>query len=167
MTTIEMEIYLSKFFNFRKNIIVPNVSWGLNIHECDLFIISKSGYVTEIEIKISKSDLIKDKDKKHSHESNRIKNLYFAFPDNIDIEFIKEHIPRRAGIIIVKNNGICHIYRGSEINKKAVKLKEKEIYQVARLGAMRIWSLKNKIVKEKKKLLAEQLDMTNQQVLKN
>lgn len=63
MTTLEMEIALMRELNIRKNIIVPNVSFGMYfkgygaLHECDLLCLSKSGYATEIEIKIIKSDL--------------------------------------------------------------------------------------------------------------
>lgn len=63
ITTLDMEIVLMEYFGVNRNIIVPNVSWGLNLHECDLLIFSKSGYATEVEIKISKQDLLKDKNK--------------------------------------------------------------------------------------------------------
>ena len=45
------------FFNYRANLIVPNISWGLGLHECDLLVLTSSGYATEIEIKVSKADL--------------------------------------------------------------------------------------------------------------
>jgi hypothetical protein len=56
LKTAEMEVELGRYFNYRQNIIVSNVSWGLGIHECDLLIITKSGYATEVEIKVSLSD---------------------------------------------------------------------------------------------------------------
>ena len=74
ITTHKIEVALANHFNYRLNLIVPNISWGAFIwHECDLFIVSKAGYCTEIEIKISKSDLKKDFEKKHNHESDKIK----------------------------------------------------------------------------------------------
>ena len=34
----EIELAIAKYFDIRKNIIIPNISYGFNIHECDLFI---------------------------------------------------------------------------------------------------------------------------------
>ena len=59
ITTIEIEEAVARKFGVRTNIIVPNVSWGLpGMHECDLFIIKMSGYGVEVEIKISKADIL-------------------------------------------------------------------------------------------------------------
>jgi len=57
ITTPEMEIALVRFFNYRTNLIVPNVHWGMNMHECDLLMVSKAGYCTEIEIKVTRADI--------------------------------------------------------------------------------------------------------------
>lgn len=150
MKTIEMEIALALHFNYRLNLIVPNVSWGLGLHECDLLIMSKAGYLTEIEIKISKSDLIKDKEKCHGHRSRKIKYLYFAIPE----ELIKDisHIPKRAGIIIVRKHlrdFSCRIYRKPKQNKILYVVPEKEQLKLAKLGSMRIWGLKKKLINRK------------------
>lgn len=59
MNTLEIETAIAMKLDIRKHIIVPNISWGAGLHECDLLVINKSGYATEIEIKISKSDLKK------------------------------------------------------------------------------------------------------------
>lgn len=155
MKTIEIELAVVTYFGYRKNLIVPNVSWGLGIHECDLFIISQAGYATEVEIKVSKSDLIKDADKPHMHLSDKIKNLYFAIPKKLE-EHIN-YIPERAGVIIVNrskyNNDLtCEITRKPKPNKSARKLTEEERYTVARLGAMRIWGLKANINRLNKEL---------------
>jgi hypothetical protein len=84
MKTIEMEYYLARYFDWRRNVIVPNVSWGLwydrrySGYEKDLFIVSECGYATEVEIKISKSDLAKEKYKRNSmHFDERIKNEHY------------------------------------------------------------------------------------------
>ena len=84
ISTLEIEIKLLAYFKFSQNIIVHCVADGIYhekcgfLHECDLLVLSKSNYATEIEIKISKSDLIKDSKKEHAHESDLIKKLYFA-----------------------------------------------------------------------------------------
>jgi hypothetical protein len=145
LKTIDVELSVVKYLKPRINLIVPNISWGLNIHECDLFVLSKSGYATEIEIKVSRSDLKKDLDKRHHHKSNKIKKLYFAIPDYMlcDIELI----PKHAGILIVNQRGRCTLHREAVINEKSYKFSDAERFQVARLGALRIWNLKKRIKK--------------------
>jgi hypothetical protein len=159
MKTIEMELAIMRYLDFRKNIIVPNVSWGFGIHECDILSISKSGYATEVEIKVSKSDLKKDKDKRHKHYDvrERIKYLYFALPK--ELENCLEYVPERAGVIIVhkKENGYlqCEKIRDAQLNKDCRKLDDAEILMITRLGTIRLYGLKTKILKLQNKLKGE------------
>lgn len=149
-----MEIAVGNFMNWRTNLIVPNVSWGMFQHECDLIRISRLGYCTEIEIKVSKSDLIKDKQKYHGHCDKKINYLYFAIPDYL-IDHI-EHIPERAGIIIVTQKVV--MLRGKYSHKCKVlrspkkwndyKFSDGEIKKLLELMAMRIWNLKTKLAKK-------------------
>lgn len=162
LKTIDIEIAVAMYLNPRVNLIVPNIGWGMFIHECDLLVITKHGYATEIEIKTSRADLIKDKNKGHNHENRRVKCLYFAIPDYLLL--YQEHIPERAGIIVVDSKHefflnykigrinfcpemLCETIREPKSNKTPYKFKDKEMYNVARLGAMRIWGLKRKIIK--------------------
>jgi len=147
--TLDVEIALAEYFNPRANLIVPNISWGMNLHECDILIITSSGYAWEVEIKVNKYDLMKDKNKRHGHNSEKIKFLYFAIPESL--LGYQVHIPERAGIIIVKHYPNAHWqpYRCNRIRKPRVnskyKFTDRERYDVARLGAIRIWNLKRKI----------------------
>lgn len=166
MTTLEMEIALAAHFNHRQNLIVPGVHWGFFIHEIDLLVITKAGYAYEVEIKVSKADLVKDGDKRHGHydKQGRIKYLYFAIPEKLRPHIA--HIPTRAGIITVKKvmkkwgrygrDGYetyevegydCQVIRQPETLGK-YKFSDKERYDIARLGALRIWSLKDKLLKQ-------------------
>jgi hypothetical protein len=144
--TIDVELSVVRFFNPRINLIVPNVWWAFFNHECDLIVVTKSGYAYEVEIKVSKSDLIADKKKRWGHydRENRIKGLYFAIPDRL-YESCLEHIPTRAGIITVSEKGQVRIERKPEMNKSAKQWPEKDRYHLARLGSMRIWGLKRKL----------------------
>lgn len=155
--TVEMEIILSSYFDFRQNLIVPGVSWGMYIdkiplHECDLLICTCSNYLYEIEIKVSKSDLIADKKKLHGHSHPAIRRLYFAYPENL--KDVEKHVPERAGIIIVSRNdrGGIHtkLLKKPINNMKARSITDKEKLHLAHLGAMRIWNLKKKVLNEKK-----------------
>ena len=148
MKTLDMEIAVLRWANPRINVVVPNISWGLFIHECDVLILTPSGYAWEIEIKVNKYDLRNDKKKFHGHHSNKIKRLYFTIPEYLKDEIY--HIPERAGIIVVRDNGfvrICQIIREPQNNKNAVKLSMEDRMKVAHLGAMRILTLKQKIRK--------------------
>lgn len=153
MKTIDMEVALANFLDYRKYLIVPNISWGMGVHECDLFCVSKSGYATEIEIKISKKDLLKDKHKKHNHRSNLIKYLYFAVPEEL-FDVAETEIPEESGLIVVSNNrGFirCRSVKKA-VAKPARKLTSDDLFKVARLGTLRAWSYKNKIAKIQNKM---------------
>ena len=160
MKTIEIEIAIMEYFDIRQNLIVPNISWGIaNLHECDILSLSKAGYATEVEIKVSKSDLLKDKEKGHGHRHNHIAQLFFAVPKKLE-DIALSAIPERAGLFVVEKHryrvpGFDNVYkfvtgiimvRQCERNKNAVKWSEKERYQLARLGTMRILALKKKII---------------------
>lgn len=144
LKAIDIEIAVAEYLNVRTNLIVPNVSWGLFLHECDILVITPAGYAWEVEIKVTKADLIKDKEKRHDHRNKKIKDLYFALP--YYLEPYIEHVPARAGIIFVDENLRCKTFRRPRPNKAAYRFSEAERYKVARLGSMRIWSLKKKIL---------------------
>lgn len=169
MTALDIEIAVMAHFKPRVNVVVPNVSWGAGVHECDVLSLTPSGYATEIEIKISKADLIKDKEKCHRHLSSKIKWLWFAIPEKL-LKF-KEHIPKDAGIIVVKEDvkeriGVrrgytyftgekirawhCKVER-DPIQRGHHKWTEAERHNLTRLGALRILGLKKKIQKLKEK----------------
>ena len=152
--TIEIELAIAKTYGIRQYVIVPNISWGFTwMHECDLFIVSKSGIATEVEIKISKADLLKDFKKVHHHKdrAGRITYFYYAMPEDL-YEKCKDLIPEEAGIYVCNRGSWegASVY-AREIRKPAKtknsrKLTAEEQLKVASLGCMRIWSLKSKII---------------------
>lgn len=147
--SIELEVAIAEYYGIRTNLVVPNISWGMGMHECDLLIMTKAGYCTEVEIKVSKSDLIADLSKKHGHKHKNIKALFFAVPDTLE-EVALEHVPKHAGIYVVmqlkSGKYRVKVLRGPECNAKAKALTLTEQYNMARLGSMRIWGLKQKII---------------------
>ncbi len=142
MKTLEMEVVLMDWLKANPNIVVPNVSWGLGLHECDLLRVTPSNWATEVEIKISKADLIKDKEKTHGHYSNKIKYLYFAVPAKLEDIALKE-MPKRAGLLVCgKDNVTVQEIRKPTLNKNARKLTDKEVEKLKYLGCLRILSMK-------------------------
>jgi hypothetical protein len=162
-----MEVAIAKYYGVRQNIIVPNISWGLpGMHECDMFIISRAGLVTEIELKRSKSDLLADFKKGHDHKdrANRICEFYYGMPEDL-YEKVKNLIPEGAGILTCQrpdwDESGMRIYvnekRKPLRRKNARKLTEKEQFKIAWLGTMRIWTLKEKIIKLQKNGIAKKV----------
>jgi len=154
MNCCDIEIAIANHFGYRQNIIVPNISYGLYIHEVDILIVSPSGYATEIEIKTSISDLKADLKKEHGHRSNKIKYLFFAIPEELQ-EKALPLIPERAGLIVIKPNkfnnwNYCSIIKSPITNKLARKLTNDELLKLGHLSAMRIWSLKENLYNFKK-----------------
>lgn len=153
---IECAIVKHDLFNIRKNIVVCNVSWGLLPHEADMLIMSKSGYLTEIEIKRSLSDLKSDFKKKHDHSSELIKYFYYAVPVSLVGECKNLLISNKrpvSGIIGFHEDGSLEFFKSHEwlklcvgINWNSRKLFIEEQLQLARLGAMRVWGLKEKLI---------------------
>jgi hypothetical protein len=147
-----IELAVVMLMNYRAYTIVPNVSHGLNLrHECDLLLLDSKGRFTEIEIKISASDLKADFKKKHAHQSSFISRLIYAMPNDL-CEKYEYLIPNNCGIISVDVsypewlNGMARVKASHFRNAKHDKTKrmptEKEKMDFMRLGCMRIWSLK-------------------------
>ena len=133
-----MSYILANHIGRTTHIIVPNVSYGLIPYEADLLVLHKSGFVDEIEIKISKADIRRDKAKRHNHESNKIRRLWFAIPARLK-DYISD-IPERAGIMLVDKRGYVIILRKPKINVMARHLFPIERFQLARLGYLRMWN---------------------------
>ena len=153
MTSAEIELAVVRYFDARRNMIVPNVTWGFGLnYECDLLMLSASGYVTEIEIKVSRSDLLADKKKRkhrlwesgYSSGKRIIKYFYFAIPDQLESSI--SDVPERAGVIIVDGHGRCTTVRKPIMNRDARKATDAQRIHLGHLAAMRIWNLKNKLV---------------------
>lgn len=162
ITALDIEIAVAKLFNWRQNLIVPNVSWGFNLrHEADMIIASSAGYVTEIEIKVTESDIQADHKKRwqfgrytddgllqfersgyEAHMEGPIRRLFFAVPESLARS---KHIYPEAGIIAVIDKGeyfTAKKIREAQVRKSAKLLSDKDRLKLAELGCMRIWSLK-------------------------
>lgn len=154
-----IELAVANLLNYRVQTIVPNVSWGLGLrHECDMLVLDKQGRFTEVEIKISISDLKADFKKKHGHQSKFISRLVYAIPYEL-LEKSLELIPKHCGIIIVRTRNtsrgtkyFAEWYRQCRHDKNKVKPSTETIQKFFHLGCMRIWSLKshNNVKRERK-----------------
>ena len=158
MTTHKMESLIYTYFKNGSLVIVPKISknnyWFDNEtmlwkeivnHECDMLIVTKNHYLTEVEIKISLSDLKADFKKKHQHKDKNIKNFYYAFPEEMKEKALKL-IPKECGILIAVKKE-CSIpyrkiecYRKPKISKEAKPINDIVLSQIYRLGYLRYWN---------------------------
>lgn len=167
MKTYEMELAIAEWLGPRSHLIVPNVSWGMLNHEADLLCLSRSGYATEIEIKVSVSDLRRDHKKQHQHNHSLIRYLYFAVP--VEMGDCWADVPAGAGIIVVDNSCPDHVYaswpkiiKPPRANPLARRFTIEQQYQLARLGTLRIWTLKYELACLRRDPLENQMGAHNE-----
>jgi hypothetical protein len=161
-----IELAVAKLLDHRVYTIVPNVSYGLGLnHECDMLALDTKGRFTEIEIKISASDLKADFKKVHGHRSKIISRLVYAMPK----ELCEKHghlIPKCCGIIgfervtkkqysgdsspLISYNECQWIRQVKHVVDQLPS--DKQIRKFMTLGCMRIWSLKANNYQLKKRL---------------
>lgn len=154
-TLYEIETALAKsdYFNYIRNIVAFNVNGiGKKLplwHECDMLVLSKSGYLTEIEIKRSWYDFLADFKKRHKHDSEGIiKNFYYAVPYEISDKvetYINENNIDCNGVVTYAEDLFVQMKLIKKRENKYRKLTMEEQLQVARFGAMRCIKLKEKI----------------------
>lgn len=148
----EIELAIAQAFGVRNNIIVPNVSWGFfATHEADLVIINKTGYMTEVEIKRSWQDFLNDFKKHTTHDEGKVMWKYFAVPQSLcekAWQYLCDNGHRDWGVIqYTESGGAWVVHSPNNIHDKIAskKLFLEEKLAIARLGCMRIWSLKEKL----------------------
>ena len=135
----QIEFSLHRWFS--PSFSIPNIYWP---HECDLLILKKSGYITEVEIKRSLADLKQDAQKPHQHISDQIRTLYFAIPD-----FLLPHIhliPERAGVLTYSPQCRISQKRKPVINKLAKKIDLEDQLRFFKASYYRMWNLKHKLI---------------------
>ena len=156
---IELRIARSREFNYIKKLVVFNAMGVGGVlplwHECDVLVCTSVGYLTEIEIKRSYTDFLNDFKKGHNHKSDYIKYFYYCIPAKIKdkvLLFLSSYDNQNdwramAGVIIYSDE--CYwidIVKSPTQNKEAQKLSAEQMLYLARLGSMRVVSLKKKIL---------------------
>ena len=162
MSVTDITRMLASYYDIRKNLVVPNVSWGFMWYEADLVVITKAGYMTEIEIKRSWTDFLADFKKRDYHSDARISRFYYAVPECM-LQPCRDYIEnwlaercllspstyKRPGFIVYRTWDEP-LYRRVQVicdpisKEKTPPLSEKDILKIARLGTLRYWSLLNR-----------------------
>ncbi len=152
-TTAEVEWAVAMFFDPYRNIVVPNVSYGLGLpYEADLLIMTKAGYIYEVEIKVSKADLRADAKKYHHHDGEKIRKLWFAFPEKLCKPDCFELVPDDAGILTVLPDGEVKILRKAKTRDHET-IKEKDREKLLWLGYIRVWHYRRTIRELRRKIV--------------
>jgi hypothetical protein len=170
VSCLDVEVGLLKHFNFRQNIIVTNVTDAsfLVPFETDMVVLTKSGFAYGIEIKVSKSDLKADLKKRQftsfdtAREGkkgvdrwySRFKYFYYAVPSHL-VEDAKSLVPPFCGVLSIRKLKYPESWLPELIYYKVTEERsaeripserwtDEQKMKLAHLGAMRIYSLKNR-----------------------
>jgi len=143
---------LAIFLDYRKTIIIPNVSYGWQLkHEADLIYI-RNRSATEIEIKTTRTDFLNDFNKKHGHENKKINRLVYCIPKDLQ-QLAEKTLNSKIGIVCFER--ILYTYSNkhdklvfTKIRQGSFKtpkhiLTDQEIIAIMRLGCMRQWNKHN------------------------
>ena len=133
-------------FYYRKHMcVVPNVSYGMNLdYEADILAITTAGCVLECEIKVTVSDFKADMKKRKWILPPRYHKFYYAVPDYIYGRVANIRRPDGTGIITVSDNHV-EVPLLATHHSRTSKMEAADVLQLARLGAMRLWSLETMI----------------------
>ena len=86
--------------------VCPNVSWGLLNYEADILAIGKTGCIHEIEVKISKADLLKDARKwkwrsTYAPATDQVDAYWLAVPPQLEELAVVRAREIGGGVIVV------------------------------------------------------------------
>lgn len=142
----------SPFYVRRMAAVVPNVSWGLLYDEADLIVLSKTGYLTEVEIKISmadwKADLSKTKWKRTNYQDNLVKRFFYAAPAELAIRYAELQLPEFAGVISISDRGLAIVIKEAGNIKGHKKLSLLQVHKLLRLASIKAWRMAYKPEKD-------------------
>ncbi len=142
-------------FYWRRNFVALPNSNSFTSWEADLLVCSNAGYLTEIEIKVTRQDWRNDKKKdkfkwlaqegRKAYGWGFIKQFYYAVPMELAIVWGEIGIPAWAGVIGINpvvpgqkySNALC-VKPAEQFTTP--KLNDKQLIKLARLAACRIWT---------------------------
>lgn len=109
LSTSEIQRLICQSETLKFNLPCENVKYLFSDWEIDVLSLNKSDYLTEFEVKVSRSDFKADsKKRKWQFYENKIETMisnyfYYACPNGLIAE---NEIPIFAGLVYVRNDGI-------------------------------------------------------------
>lgn len=157
MSEKEITNRLCRFEILKRNFACRNVKYFYSDWECDALSLNKSGYLTEYEVKISRSDFFADF-KKHRHqffemeiESHTPNYFYYACPP----ELIKPiELPTYAGLVYV--NGEIEVIKKAPLLHRQKRSRAEVLEKFLRVLGEReflgccLLTYKNRLIREKR-----------------
>lgn len=140
-----------KYNQQRYEMIAQNVYPCFNFKEMDVMAIRKSGFIDEIEVKLSKSDFLADFKKTVNikcDEVNKHKCLheglshcnYFSFLMTEELAK-KCEIPEYSGLYVFNGRRVKEVKKPKKLHSRKISIELK--YQIAKKMAFRFWQSKN------------------------
>jgi hypothetical protein len=145
--TVEMELAVANFM-YKKGAEAVISKTNFLYYEADILSVTKSHYLTEVELKVSKSDFLADFKKGHGHNSKLTKYLYYSVTSDL-VELTKEKLDPNIGIIEVYRDHYrpnvvrCKVVRDAKI-RSSKPLTDKQVMNLYRLGCYKEWGFKAK-----------------------
>jgi hypothetical protein len=140
-TEAHMQVAMARYFDSRRNIVVPNISWGMQLHECDVLVLTPAGFAYEVEIKVNRADIVADGKKAHGHYDKKLVKLFYAVPKFL-ADFALTKIPERAGLLAVESPTWLWAQQIRAAKQTGdYRWTAEQRLKLAHLGCMRIWPL--------------------------
>lgn len=117
---------LARHFNWWEQKLVTELEIGGQRE--DLVVISRAGYATVIEIKVTRADWLKDANKaRWSAPSKYVARFFYAVPQPVYKQGIPEHVPPIAGLLVVRDGGSWQGYDNVREERPALRLKAEKL----------------------------------------
>lgn len=142
---------LARYFDWWQNRIVTE--WDIDGGRADMLVLTRAGYATEVEIKLTRSDWIKDGRKvKWLGASPHVARFFYAIPETLMprgaalADVLPPNVPEHAGVLVVRAG---HGYGGYDQVReeraarrmKAQKLPDAERARIVESYYYRFWRL--------------------------
>lgn len=128
---------LARYFDPYQQTVVPNCYFAGG--EMDLLVVSRAGYLIEVEIKLSRADWKADagKSKWTSAERRFVSRFYYAVPPELCPAAPPAWVPATAGILHLRDFPRVHLK--AERQKAAPKLTDQQMVQILSSPYHRWW----------------------------
>ena len=147
VTSIEITIAVVRcWFSPRYWAVCPRVSYGFDLlYEADIIAISKTGIVHEVEIKITKADLLADAKKdRWTREKNlkisQVDRYWLAVPDILAVPALARANDIGAGLFVVESGNANRLRYPNHRRTSPIKGRRDQRVKIWRLCAMRYWA---------------------------
>jgi len=134
---------LARHFSWFQNKLITEFEVG-GLRE-DLVLVSRAGYATVIEIKISRADWEKDRHKGR-WPSTHISRFFYAVPRAVLTRGVPLHVPEHCGILAVRDGGHWAGYdtvteQRAALRMRAEKLSSEQLRKIDEAFYYRFWRL--------------------------